>query len=173
MNKENVRFTYNGILLNFSKEGNAAICNSMHGHWGFPSGSLVKNPPAMQKVQGASCSTPGSGRSPGGGHGNPLQYSCLENPMDRGAWWATVHGVTGVGCGWTTERACMQWTRGHCVTWNQPDLEGQTLDDTTYIRDLKQPNTEESRMVFGRNWGGEGNGEVLVEGYKISVIQCE
>ena len=36
----------------------------------------------------------GSGRSPGGGHGNPLQYSCLENPMDRGAWWATVHGVT-------------------------------------------------------------------------------
>ena len=35
-----------------------------------------------------------SGRSPGGGHGNPLQYSCLENPMDRGAWWATVHGVT-------------------------------------------------------------------------------
>ena len=37
---------------------------------------------------------PGSGRSPGGGHGNPLQYSCLENPMDRGAWWATVHGVT-------------------------------------------------------------------------------
>ena len=38
-------------------------------------------------------SIPGSGRSPGG-HGNPLQYSCLENPMDRGAWWGTVHGVT-------------------------------------------------------------------------------
>ena len=37
---------------------------------------------------------PGSGRSPGGGHGNPLHSSCLENPMDRGAWWATVHGVT-------------------------------------------------------------------------------
>ena len=36
-------------------------------------------------------SIPGLGRSPGGGHGNPLQYSCLENPMDRGAWWATVH----------------------------------------------------------------------------------
>ena len=35
-----------------------------------------------------------SGRSPGGGNGNPLQYSCLENAMDRGAWWATVHGVT-------------------------------------------------------------------------------
>ena len=39
-------------------------------------------------------STPGSGRSPGEGNGNPLQYSCLENPMDRGAWWAMVHGVT-------------------------------------------------------------------------------
>ena len=39
-------------------------------------------------------SIPGSGRSPGGGHGNPPQYSCLENPLDRGAWWATVHGVT-------------------------------------------------------------------------------
>ena len=39
-------------------------------------------------------SIPGPGRSPGGGHGNPLQYSCLENPMDRGAWWATGHGVS-------------------------------------------------------------------------------
>ena len=37
---------------------------------------------------------PGLGRSPRGGNGNPLQYSCLEKPMDRGAWWATVHGVT-------------------------------------------------------------------------------
>ena len=39
------------------------------------------------------CSVPGSGISPGEGNGTPLQYSCLENPMDRGAWWATVHGV--------------------------------------------------------------------------------
>ena len=39
-------------------------------------------------------SIPGSRRSPGGGHGNPLQYSCLESPMDRGAWWAMVHRVT-------------------------------------------------------------------------------
>ena len=42
-------------------------------------------------------SIPGLGRSPGEGKGNPLQYSCLRNPMDRGAWWATVHGVTRVG----------------------------------------------------------------------------
>ena len=41
-------------------------------------------------------STPGSGRSPGKGNGNPLQYSCLENPLDRGTWWAAVHGVARV-----------------------------------------------------------------------------
>ena len=52
---------------------------------------MVKNLPA---VQGDTGSVPGSGRSPGGGHGNPLQYSCLENPMDRGAWGVTVHRVT-------------------------------------------------------------------------------
>ena len=51
---------------------------------------LVKNPPAKEEDTG---SIPMSGRSPGGGHGNPLQYSCLENPMDRGVWWATVHRV--------------------------------------------------------------------------------
>ena len=43
---------------------------------------------------GDPCSVPGSGRSPGEGHGNPLQFSCLENPMDRGAWRAAVHRVT-------------------------------------------------------------------------------
>ena len=50
----------------------------------------VKNLPAMQDL-------PGLGRSLGEGNGNPLQYSCLENPMDRGAWWAAVHGVARVG----------------------------------------------------------------------------
>ena len=52
---------------------------------------MVKNPPANAGEAG---SIPGSGRSPGEGNGNPLQSSCLENPMDRGAWQATVHGVT-------------------------------------------------------------------------------
>ena len=53
-------------------------------------------------------SFPGSGRSPGGGNSNPLQYSCLENPMDRGAWWATVHGFTK---SWTRlSYACMHRT---------------------------------------------------------------
>ena len=56
---------------------------------------LVKNLPAMQE---SSCNAgdPGSGRSPGEGNGNPLQYSCLENPIERGAWQVTVHGVARV-----------------------------------------------------------------------------
>ena len=50
-------------------------------------------------------SVPGLGRSPGEGNGNSLKYSCLENPMDRGAWWATVHGLQTVGYDLATERA--------------------------------------------------------------------
>ena len=57
---------------------------------GFPDGSVVKNPPANAGDVG---SISGSGRLPGEGNGNPLQYSSLENPMDRGAWQATAHGV--------------------------------------------------------------------------------
>ena len=57
---------------------------------GFPGDSVVNNPPANA---GDSGSVPGLGRSPGEGNGNPLQYFCLGNPMDRGAWWAAVHGL--------------------------------------------------------------------------------
>ena len=58
----------------------------------------VKNLPAVRHTQVGSL---GQGRSPGEGNGNPLQYPCLENPKDRGAWWAAVHGVTESG---TTEQ---------------------------------------------------------------------
>ena len=61
---------------------------------GFPDGAIVENPPANA---GDMDLIPGSGRSTGGGNGNPLQYFCLENPMDRGAWWVTVHGVSKSG----------------------------------------------------------------------------
>ena len=57
---------------------------------GFPGGSEVKESACNAGDPG---SFPGSGRSPGEGNGNPLQYSCLENPIDGGAWWATVHGI--------------------------------------------------------------------------------
>ena len=58
---------------------------------GFPGGSAGKESTCNAGDLG---SVPGSGRSPGGGHGKPLQYSCLENPMDRGAWRAAVRGVS-------------------------------------------------------------------------------
>ena len=58
---------------------------------GFPGGLMIKKPPANA---GDMCSISGSGRSLGEGNGNPLQYFCLEKCIDRGAWQATVHGVT-------------------------------------------------------------------------------
>jgi len=60
-------------------------------YMGFPGGSVVKNPRANAGDAGW---IPGSGRSPGEGNGNPLQYSCLGNPMNRGAWRAVAHGIT-------------------------------------------------------------------------------
>ena len=64
---------------------------------GFPSGSVVENPPASTGDTGDVGSIPGWGRSPGGGNGNPLQYSCLKHPMHRRVWWATVHRLQRVG----------------------------------------------------------------------------
>ena len=68
---------------------------------------MVKNPPANAEKMSL---IPGSGTSPGGGHNNPLQYSCLENLMDRGAWRATVHRVAELDTAEATEHACMQYT---------------------------------------------------------------
>ena len=80
-----------GLLVSTSSFNSNAL-------WGFPGSSSVKNPPANAGDTG---SYPGSGRSPGEGHGNPLQYSCLRNPMDEGASRATV-GSQRVGHDWAT-----------------------------------------------------------------------
>ena len=69
-----------------------AMESSQHG-MGFPSGSVPKSLPANAGDARDMVSIPGSGRSPGVGNGNPLQYSCLENPMDRGAWCTIVHAA--------------------------------------------------------------------------------
>ena len=70
-----------------SKAESSLLADSFQG---FPGGSEVKASASNVRNPGL---IPGSGRSPGEGNGNPLQYSCLENPMDRGAWWATVQRV--------------------------------------------------------------------------------
>ena len=78
--------SYLCFVRSLAKEG----IYTLLGKISFLGGSVVKNPSANAGDLG---SIPGSGRSPGEGNGNPLQYSCLGNPMDRGAWWAAVHGV--------------------------------------------------------------------------------
>ena len=71
-------------------------------------GASGKEPACQCRRRRDAGSIPELGRSPGGGHGYPLQYSCLENPMDRGAWWATVHGVTESDMTEATKHACTQ-----------------------------------------------------------------
>ena len=70
---------------------------------------------------------PGLGRSPGGGHGSPLQYSCLENPMDRGAWWATGHGVAKSQTQLKPLSTAQQPCRGRRVLFLQPSNVTQLL----------------------------------------------
>ena len=68
-------------------------CLGVEKELGFPGGSVVKNLPASEAATGHVGLIPGLGRSPERGHGNPLQYSCWDNPMGIGAWQPTVHGV--------------------------------------------------------------------------------
>ena len=99
--------------------------------------SYLMSPPRLP--QWISCSAgdtgdlgliPGSGRSPGGGHGNPLQYSCLENPMDRGAWWATVHGVT------KSQTRLINYTRVYTHTHRLPRTGLKTILQWVFLMTL-------------------------------------
>ena len=76
----------------------------------FPGGALVKNLPAKAGDTRHAGSIPVSGKSPGGGNGNTLQYSCTENSMGRGAWWATAHG------GYTESDCVIEHTHTHTHT---------------------------------------------------------
>ena len=85
-----------GCICHDALSLNMSVYNSTEQGYSLtqPGGSVVKNPPASSGDGRDMGSISRLGRSPGEGNGNPLQYSCLENPMDRGAWQATVHGVT-------------------------------------------------------------------------------
>ena len=82
-------------MSDFPHSKNSLTCEMVanKSYPGFPGGSVVKNMPANAGGIRDTGLIPGSGRSPGEGNGNPLQYSCLENPMDRGAWWTSLHRV--------------------------------------------------------------------------------
>ena len=80
MSSQEVRGTFSGRFF-------CVVPRHLGPNLGFCGGSVIKNPPPNAEDRGT---IPGSRRSPGEGKGNPLQYSCLGNPMDRGAWWATV-----------------------------------------------------------------------------------
>ena len=102
----------------------------------------VKNPYASAGDVRDSGSIPGSGRSPGGVHSNPLQYSCLVNPMDRGPWWATVHGVT-------KSHTWRRWFSMNTIQWVNWRI--QYRDSTTNLtkekKKKKRTNKLEERSV--------------------------
>ena len=85
-------FTISTILSNLHSHSKFSNC-SYNTLWAFPSGSVGKESACNAGEARDMGLISGSGRSPGEGHSNPLQCSCLENPMDRGAWWAAVHRV--------------------------------------------------------------------------------
>ena len=85
--------SFGSEILSSFKSQNASFASSVY-FLGFPGGSLGKESTCNAGDTRDTGSIPGSGRSPGVENGNPLQYSCLGNSMDRGAWQATVHGVT-------------------------------------------------------------------------------
>ena len=118
------QFPLTGIERNYDSQTNSALPRKIfvpHKQmspqwqlkWGFPGGTVLKNLPAKAGDARDVGLIPGSGRSPGGGHDNLLQYSCLGNPMDRGAWGATVYRVSK---SWTrlkrlsTPAQTSQWT---------------------------------------------------------------
>ena len=122
---------------------------------------VAKNPPANAGDIRDLGLIPGSGRCPGGSYGNTLQYSCLENSMDRGAWWSTVHGVQRVGFNWN-DLVCMT-------------LQSIYLSDS----DGKESacNAERfSKIPWRRAWQptpaflpGESHGQKSLAGYRQSI----
>ena len=110
---------------------------------GTPGSSKVKDPPSQGRRRRDMGSIPETGRSPGEGNGYPLQCSCLENPMDRWAWRAPVHGITESD---VMER--LTCTHIHLVSWVSSD-EGQVLGKWKL---LSKWSIQPDRIVFMTNW---------------------
>ena len=125
-----------------------AVTHSLTHYKGFPGGSVIKNVPANAGAAGNAGSIPGLGRSPGEGTDNLLQYSCLENSMDRGAWWATVHGVTE---NWTR---LSDWALTHYKVTASAELANFESLPLVYIQSgyckalATYPSTDQYRTLF-------------------------
>ena len=143
--------------------------------WGFPGGSVIKESSCNAGVD----SIPGSGRSPGGGNSNPLQYSCLENPMDSGDWRATVH------MGHKSWTQLINWAGTHSFTrWEEPQRQKQKKKAIWWLRQrwsfasCKPRNTKDPEFPFGlvvRIWcfhcRGLGSLDPSLETVR-HVVQC-
>ena len=118
---------------------------------GFPGGSVIKNPPANAGDMG---SISESGRSSGGGNGNPVQYSRLENPKDRGTWWATVSGVTKSRL-WLSEHTHAQQM---LVSWSSKAGTDLTLESLS-IHHWSLAGVKKKRILPAQNEGDGGHGK--------------
>ena len=146
---------------------------------GFPDSSLGKESACSAGGLGL---IPGSGRFLEGGHGNTLQYSCLENPMDRGAWWATIHGVARIRRDWATKhkhspicylRAQARKGSSYCVSWSRKK---QNKTKKTQLCIYLVPNntgcmvTDAHRSLwlgFGHSWAW-----CIISGLQAFVTRC-
>ena len=126
---------------------------SYGGTWGFAGGSDSKESACNAGHTG---SVPGLGRSPGGGHGNPLQCSCLENPMDRGAWWAMVHRVAKS----RTRLKPTKQQQQHGGSWNVNGTSCPTLKQGRWL--FTPPCCDLSLTVGCRRWSTLGLGTLLL-----------
>ena len=96
-------------------------------HWGAPGGAVAEDLLASAGGTGDTSSVPGSGRSPGGGNSNPLQDSCQDNPVDRGAWWVIDHALDQTG----PFTGLLSHSCGYCLfTFNSAYLLNHTLPQT-------------------------------------------
>ena len=126
-------------ILDWDYEVSVSVCLFVYVYMGLPQWLSGKESTCHAGDGG---SIPGSGRSPGGGYGNPLQYSCLGNPMDREAWWATVHGLIQIQT-WLSMQA-----RTHGL--GEEEM-GQTFWDQKTAHSLSRAGKAKSECC--REWG--------------------
>ena len=137
--------------------------------WGFPHSSLGKESACSTGDPG---STPGLGRFPGEGNGYPLQYSCLENPMDGGAWWAAVHGVTESG---TTERLTLHFSGGKWsenMQWHRKEQRREDEEEASLQRLWSHSQLFLGQVPFQSRWVGWVQGVFQSSYFNMNIHFC-